>query len=171
MTSRARNAHRSICALIDVIHSPLYVHVVMENGGRDLYEVIDDAAGACTSLATTVAHALACGVSHCQEHGIVHRDIKPENVLIKAARGNPEASVRPATAGNQPGMPVALRSGVACARVPRGLIVCVPSCGLSRRWSRLSSSAISGCARSPHRWPKRGTRSTRGSSAACRSSA
>lgn len=82
--------HKSICALIDVIHSPLYVHVVMENGGRDLYEVIDDAAGACTSLATTVAHALACGVSHCQEHGIVHRDIKPENVLIKAARGNPE---------------------------------------------------------------------------------
>ena len=95
MTSRARNAHRSICVLLDVIHSPLYVHVVMENGGRDLYEVIDDHAGACVNLATTVAHALALGVSHCQEHGIVHRDIKPENVLIRAARGNPEASIRP----------------------------------------------------------------------------
>ena len=36
--------HKSICQIFDVVHTPDYVHIVMENGGRDLYEIIGEPA-------------------------------------------------------------------------------------------------------------------------------
>jgi len=83
--------HRCICRIVDVIHTPEYVHVVMENGGRDLYEVIGDRAGVSENLATAVTHALAGALAHCLDRGVVHRDVKPENVLVRSAFNNSDA--------------------------------------------------------------------------------
>ena len=72
--------HKSICQIFDVVHTPDYVHIVMENGGRDLYEIIGERRDDQVSLtfASEIGHALASGLGHCQEHGVVHRDVKPE---------------------------------------------------------------------------------------------
>ena len=82
----------NICEILDVFHTPDFVHIVMEFGGRDLYEVSNERAPSRLSahLIKMVAHSIANAISHCQEYGIVHRDLKPENVLIKESK-DPEA--------------------------------------------------------------------------------
>jgi len=78
----ALGARSNICRLIDVFHSPEYVHLVMEKGGTDLYEFMDQRAVLDAPLAHVVSQSMLRALEHCLEHGVVHRDIKPENVLV-----------------------------------------------------------------------------------------
>ena len=85
--------HPHICEILDVFHTPDFVHIVMEFGGRDLYEVSNERAPHRLSahLVKMVAYSIASGIGYCQEYGIVHRDLKPENVLIRESPKDPEA--------------------------------------------------------------------------------
>ena len=60
------------------MHSQEYVHVVMEHGGRDLYDLIGDHSGVNTTAAQTICLCLALALAHCSDRGIIHRDVKPE---------------------------------------------------------------------------------------------
>ena len=72
------------CQLFDVIHSPDHVHLIMENGGCDLYYLIGE--GVDLSAVRTIALFLARGLAAVQAQGVVHRDVKPENVLVRGRR-------------------------------------------------------------------------------------
>lgn len=78
-----------VCKLFDVYHSPNYVHLVMENGGSDLYELIGDKSGMDSMSARTIALCLARALHASQSVGVVHRDLKPENVLCRMRRAAP----------------------------------------------------------------------------------
>lgn len=84
-----------VCRLFDVYHSPQYVHVVMENGGRDLYELIGDDCGLDVAAAQAITLGLARALAAIFAVGIVHRDVKPENVLARTRRPS-EGSGEPA---------------------------------------------------------------------------
>lgn len=58
------------------------MHLVLENGGLNLYDLIDDSAGLNTMASQNVTLSLALALAHCQEQGVVHRDVKPENILV-----------------------------------------------------------------------------------------
>ena len=90
----ALGARSNICRLIDVFHSPEYVHLVMEKGGTDLYEFMDQRAVLDAPLAHVVSQSMLRALEHCLEHGVVHRDIKPENILVHGEVDAPAARLR-----------------------------------------------------------------------------
>ena len=83
-----------IIQLYEVFHSPSHVHLVLENGGLNLYDLIDDSPGLNTMASQNVILSLALALAHCQEQGVVHRDVKPENILVHVQQ--PESTMKAA---------------------------------------------------------------------------
>ncbi|EGB04366.1 hypothetical protein AURANDRAFT_7441, partial [Aureococcus anophagefferens] len=75
--------HPAICTLEATYHTPKYVYLVMEKGGRDLYDALTaEHASFGVGVVLRVAYAVAGALGHCAARGVVHRDLKPENVLL-----------------------------------------------------------------------------------------
>ena len=70
------------------------MHLVLENGGLNLYDLIDDSPGLNTMASQNVILSLALALAHCQEQGVVHRDVKPENILVHVQQ--PESTMKAA---------------------------------------------------------------------------
>ena len=86
---RPHNIARFTCQVYDVFHSPSFVHVVMDYGGQELYNLIDDHAGLNMTASQNIILRLVLALKHCLAHGVVHRDIKPENVLVRTEMTTP----------------------------------------------------------------------------------
>ena len=81
--------HPSICGLIAALHTPEYIHLVMERADYDLYDFFET--GVPEVEAKHVIGRVASALAHCHDNLIAHRDIKPENVLIA---GSPRLKCR-----------------------------------------------------------------------------
>ena len=78
---------RRVCALVDVLHSPSHVHVVLQYGGADLYTFIAAhlPERVPEPLVVEVVGGVARALAHCHARGVAHLDVKPENVCVAAA--------------------------------------------------------------------------------------
>ena len=85
---RPHNIIRFTCQIYDVFHSPSFVHVVMDYGGLDLYELIETMPVS-TTASQNIVLRLILALEHCLENGVVHRDLKPENVLVQIEMTTP----------------------------------------------------------------------------------
>lgn len=76
--------HPNICQLYNVYHSNDYVMLVLEVGGRDLYDFSSRyPKGQGESTVQHIVLRLALALDHCTSLGVMHRDLKPENVLVR----------------------------------------------------------------------------------------
>ena len=84
-------SHPSIPRLFDVMHSTRFLHLVCENGGSDLFELLaqhhehqralgapDD--GIDPAISRQLVAGVLGAVAHAHRIGFVHRDLKPENI-------------------------------------------------------------------------------------------
>lgn len=103
-----RTVRRGILSLHDVLHSEKYLYLVMEKGGRDLFEFLNAFPnGTSEIVAAQIISRIALAVHRCHEVGVAHRDLKPENILVKRARNSPPNApllqeVHSSTAGAPP---------------------------------------------------------------------
>ncbi|TYZ62173.1 hypothetical protein PybrP1_009644 [[Pythium] brassicae (nom. inval.)] len=86
--------HPGVLAVRDVIHTPRFIYLVTERGGRDLFEHFG---ARHDGLAEPVVKALmlrvAQAVQMLHRHNYCHRDLKPENILYNPG-GAPEKLVQ-----------------------------------------------------------------------------
>lgn len=86
-----RPVRRGILALHDVLHTDKYLYLVMEKGGRDLFEFLNAHPNGTTEpIAAQIISRVALAVHRCHCVGVAHRDLKPENILVK--RGRPSTT-------------------------------------------------------------------------------
>mmetsp|Transcript_1869 Transcript_1869/g.2969 ORF Transcript_1869/g.2969 Transcript_1869/m.2969 type:complete len:521 (-) Transcript_1869:117-1679(-) len=75
--------NRCIVKIVDIVHTRLNLYIVMEKGGRDMFDFFDQHPdGAREEWALEIMAGILEGVLHCHAHGVCHRDLKPENVLL-----------------------------------------------------------------------------------------
>mmetsp|Transcript_64681 Transcript_64681/g.179675 ORF Transcript_64681/g.179675 Transcript_64681/m.179675 type:complete len:787 (+) Transcript_64681:319-2679(+) len=80
-----------VLRLYDVLHSENYLYLVMEKGGRDLFEFLNKhPAGAPEDVASEIFSHIARAVHECHQAGVVHRDLKPENILVRRVQTDGE---------------------------------------------------------------------------------
>ena len=77
------NGKSYICNMLDVIHSPNYVYIVMDLASYDLYDYIHDDYTVYEHEAKHIFTQVSHAIEHCHNNNIAHRDIKPENILVK----------------------------------------------------------------------------------------
>ena len=79
----ARLYHPNIVRLFSVVHTPSYIYMLLENGGKDLFEYLRTKAERLSDGdREKIFSQVVAAVAHLHRHEFVHRDLKPENILI-----------------------------------------------------------------------------------------
>ncbi|OQR82461.1 protein kinase [Achlya hypogyna] len=74
--------HPSVLFLRDVIHTPKYLYLITDRGGKDLFEYIGPHENGISEATTTpLLFKIVDAIRHLHAHGYCHRDLKPENIL------------------------------------------------------------------------------------------
>lgn len=78
--------HPNIVKFIELLRSEQHLHIVMEDGGKDLFELIalEPQHGLRESVIRSAAKQLLAGLHYMHRLGFCHRDLKTENVLLNA---------------------------------------------------------------------------------------
>ncbi|KDO28898.1 CAMK/CAMKL protein kinase [Saprolegnia parasitica CBS 223.65] len=75
--------HPSVLFLRDVIHTPKYMYLVTDRGGKDLFEYFGaHENGISEATASPLLFKIVDAIRHLHTHGYCHRDLKPENILF-----------------------------------------------------------------------------------------
>ncbi|KDO16078.1 CAMK/CAMKL/SNRK protein kinase, partial [Saprolegnia parasitica CBS 223.65] len=75
--------HPSVLFLRDVIHTPKYMYLVTDRGGKDLFEYFGaHENGISEATASHLMFKIVDAIRHLHTHGYCHRDLKPENILF-----------------------------------------------------------------------------------------
>eukprot|EP00753_Platysulcus_tardus_P001528 PLAT11378.1.p1 GENE.PLAT11378.1~~PLAT11378.1.p1 ORF type:complete len:809 (-),score=277.47 PLAT11378.1:366-2792(-) len=76
-------SHQNILSLVDVVHTPMHLHMITEyHGSGDLYQLLTEAGCVDEMTAKKMAHQLLSALAYMHARWYCHRDIKPENILI-----------------------------------------------------------------------------------------
>ncbi|OQS04418.1 kinase [Thraustotheca clavata] len=74
--------HPSLLFLREVIHTPKYIYLVTDCGGKDLFEYFGPHENGISEATTIqVMFKIVDAIHHLHTHGYCHRDLKPENIL------------------------------------------------------------------------------------------
>lgn len=82
-TRAAQDCTPHVAALLDVLHAPDRLYLVLEHGGVDLYRHADRV-DVDERRARDLVKPIASAIASLQTKGIVHHDLKGENVLVDA---------------------------------------------------------------------------------------
>ncbi|EQC31992.1 CAMK/CAMKL protein kinase [Saprolegnia diclina VS20] len=75
--------HPSVLYLRDIIHTPKFMYLVTDRGGKDLFEYFGaHENGISEATAVHVMFKIVDAIRHLHTHGYCHRDLKPENILF-----------------------------------------------------------------------------------------
>mmetsp|Transcript_32232 Transcript_32232/g.102520 ORF Transcript_32232/g.102520 Transcript_32232/m.102520 type:complete len:593 (-) Transcript_32232:1134-2912(-) len=79
-------SHPGVPRLHDILQGRYEVYMIMEEGGKDLFDFFDDhPRGVPFSISKTLIAQLVSICMFTHSRGICHRDIKPENLLLKTS--------------------------------------------------------------------------------------
>eukprot|EP01059_Diplonema_ambulator_P036937 TRINITY_DN951_c0_g1_i3.p1 TRINITY_DN951_c0_g1~~TRINITY_DN951_c0_g1_i3.p1 ORF type:complete len:370 (+),score=114.16 TRINITY_DN951_c0_g1_i3:142-1110(+) len=73
--------HPNVVGLRDVVEDRVWLHMVVDLGGRDLQDVLDRG-GMTEEQAKKAFRDMMIAVKYVHNHGVCHRDLKPSNLLI-----------------------------------------------------------------------------------------
>ncbi|CAK4086832.1 unnamed protein product [Aphanomyces euteiches] len=78
----AKLRHASLLSLRDVVHTPKFIYLITERGGRDLFDFFGSHERIPEAMAVRISFKIVEAVKHMHSQEYCHRDLKPENILF-----------------------------------------------------------------------------------------